>query len=168
MASELETCAAAFVRIKGKEVFTETEFKMEVTLNLKWVSAKEADRLVRILLAENIVCKSNGYLKISKDLSAVRVPIAYRPSEDLKKSLSGTVAVKTPVSVSDKPLDLFEEMMGIAVENGIQKGKFVSECNVLRKKLGIDTCVAGLLLLRDSGVDIGKLKGRAYARVLGK
>jgi len=166
MADELETCIAAFFRIKGKDVVTEQEFKMSVTLELKWMSMKEAEVLMRNCIASGLLVKSNGYLKSSKDLSSVPVPIAYKPSDELKKILSGTVESKPAPAAPSQP-DLFGEMMELAAANGIQKGKFVSECNAVKKRLGVEISVAGLLILRDNGVDIGKLKDRVYTQVLG-
>lgn len=167
MASELETCAAAFFRIKGKDVVTDKEFTMSMSLDLRWMSVEEAKNLMNKMISAGILTRSNGYLKPTKDLSAVQVPIAYRPSEDLRTGLSGTVERPAPVEEKPRTEDLFSEMMGIAVGLGIQKGKFVSECNSTKKKLGVDIIVAGLLILRDSGADIGKLKDRVYTQVLG-
>ena len=169
MADELETCIAAFFRFKGKDVVTEQEFKMSVTLELKWMSMKEAEALMRKCIASGLMMKNNGYLKPARDLSSVPVPIAYKPSDDFEKLLSGTVESQpapAPAAPSAKP-DIFSEMMDIAAANGIQKGKFVSECNAVKRRLGVEIYVAGLLVLRDSGVDIEKLKDRVYAQVLG-
>ena len=171
MADELETCIAAFFRFKGKDVVTEQEFKMSVTLELKWMSMKEAEALMNRCIATGLLAKSNGYLKPAKDLSSVPVPIAYKPSEDLEKLLSGTVESKPepkPAPAPPSQPDVFAEMMDIAAANGIQKGKFVSECNAVKKRLGVEIYVAGLLVLRDSGIDIEKLKDRVYTQVLGK
>ena len=167
MADELETCLAAFFRFKGKDVVTEQEFKMSVALELKWMSMKEAEALIKRCVSSGLLVKNNGYLKPANDLSSIPVPIAYKPSDDIRKSLSGTVESK-PASPPSAQLDVFAEMMELAAANGIQKGKFVSECNAVKRKLGVEICVAGLLILRDSGVDIGKVKDRAYAQVLGK
>lgn len=173
MSDELITCAAAFFRVKGKDVVTEKEFTMSLTLDYKWLSIKEADNLMKILLAKGIVVKNNGYLKATPNLSTVQVPIAYRPSDDLKKSLSGTIEIQVekpstrPAPAAGSP-NLFVEMMGIAESLGIPKSRFVSESNILKKKLGVDTTVASLIILRDAGADIGKLKDRVYTQVLGK
>ncbi len=167
MADELLTCIAAFFRIKGKDVVTEQEFKMSVTLELKWMSMKEAEVLMKRCISTGLLVRSNGYLKSAQDLSSVPVPIAYKPSEDLKNLLSGTVESKPAPAAPSTP-DIFGEMMEVAAANGIQKGKFVSECNAVKKRLGVEICVAGLLILRDSGVDIEEMKDRVYTQVLGK
>ena len=168
MNSELEVCAAAFFRIKGKNVVTEQEFTMSVAFDNKWMSVKEAEQLIRVLVANGILIRSNGYLKPAHDFSAVRVPIAYRPSDELRKSLAGTTEVKAPAAAPEPPADIFMELIDVAVANGIAKGKFVAESNIIKKRLGVETCVAALLLLRDNGIDIERYKDRVYAQVLGK
>ncbi len=166
MASELETCAAAFFRIKGKDVVTDKEFTMSMSLDLRWMSVEESKNLVNKLISSKILVRSNGYLKPVNDLSAVPVPIAYRPSDELRASLSGTVEKTAPAPGKPQSGDLFSEMMEMAVGLGMQKGKFVSECNAVKKKLGVEITVAGLLVLRDSGADIEKMKDRVYTQVL--
>lgn len=168
MASELETCAAAFFRIQGKDVVVEDEFKMSIALKYKWMAIKEAENLMKTLISEGIITKSNGYLKPAKDLSSVPVPIAYRPSEELRKQLSGTS--KNPVEKKEAavPKDLFVELMDVAVNHGIARGKFVSESNVLKKKLGVETVVAALIILKENGIETKELEDRAYAQILQK
>lgn len=166
MADEFEICTAAFFRSKGKEVVTVKEFTMSVSLEFKWLSAKNTELLLKRLLAEGYLTKTGDYLKPGKDFSAVRIPIAYRPSEDLIKSLPGTV--KKPASEAPQGQDIFMELMSIAEQRGISRGKFVSESNAIRKKIGVDTSVAGLIILRDNGVDVEELKDRVYTQVLKK
>ena len=168
MNAELEVCAAAFFRIKGKNVVTEQEFTMSVAFDNKWMSVKEANQLMKVLVSEDILTRSNGYLKPAKDLSAAHVPIAYRPSEELRKSLAGTSEEKAPAATPEPPADIFVELIDVAVANGLPKGKFVAESNIVKKRLGVETCVAALLLLRDNGIDIERYKDRVYAQVLGK
>lgn len=170
MDNELEVCAAAFFRSKGKDTVTVNEFKMSISLEFKWVSVKEAEQLMSALISAGLIVKNGDYLKPSKDFSSVQVPMAYKPSETLKKSLSGTstktVAPKKRAAQTEGQPDVFFDLINVAVEHGIPKAKFVAESNALRKKLGVQTCVAALLLLRDSGVDIKKWEDRAYAQVL--
>ncbi len=168
MASELETCAAAFFRIKGKETVTVNEFKMTVTFESRWVSVKEAEALLSKMISENLVTRTGDYLKASAELAGIQVPMAYRPSDQFKRSLASTTVAK----VSEKPMtqtpkkDMFSELVDTALVAGIQKPKFVSECNVLKKKLDIDISVAALIILRDSGFDIGDLIPKVYEQLV--
>lgn len=179
MSDELNECAAAFFRIKGKDVVTPKEFAMSVTLDLKWMSAKEAEALKRVLLDGGAIVQSNGYLKPAADFSALRVPVAYRPTEGVRKLVAERLAKgKAPPArkrpaAPQKSADMFPEMVDIAarIEGPDKKplwnkGKFIGECNKLRKSLGVNTSVAALLLLRDSGEDVVKdgLADRVYAQ----
>lgn len=166
MADELEVCAAAFFRIKGKEVVTSKEFTMSVSLDFKWLSAKNTEILLKKLLENGYIVKSGDYLKPGKDFSAIRVPVAYRPSEDLVKSLSGTVPkpVEKPAKAPAK--DMFITLMDLAEQNGIAKGVYVSESNAIKKKIGVESSVAALIFLQEKGVDISEVKDLVYAQVL--
>lgn len=169
MADEFEVCTAAFFRSKGKDVVTEEEFYMEISLGLKWMSHADSKLLKKALVEKGILVCSNGLLRPARDLGEVQVPLMYKPSAELKKSLSGTSEKPVPKAPAKKTVpeegDIFVEMIGIAEANGLQKGKFVSESNILKKKLGVDTCVAALILLRDAGVDTEGLDDRVYAQV---
>ncbi|MCQ2084769.1 MAG: DUF2240 family protein [archaeon] len=167
MADELEICAAAFFRIKGKDVVTVKEFTMSVSLDFKWLSAKHTEALLKKLLEMKYIVKTGDYLKPGKDFSPIRIPVAYKPSEDLIKILSGTVEKPAPSAGSEKPSqDMFMELMKLAEQNGISKGEYVSESNAIKKKLGVESSVAGLILLNEKGIDISKVKDLVYAQVL--
>lgn len=165
MSDELEICAAAFFRIKGKDVVTDKEFIMSAALDFKWMSVKESENLLKTLVSKGLLTRNNGYVKPAKDLSAVQVPIAYRPSDAFRKSLAGTVSEPPAVKSAEPTSDVFMELIAEAVANGIPKSKFVAESNVMKKRLGVEICVAALLLLRDNGVDIGKWEDRVYTQV---
>lgn len=168
MASELETCAAAFFRIKGKDTVTVNEFKMTVTFESKWMSVKEAESLLSRMVSENLVTKTGDYLKASAELAGIQVPMAYRPSDSFKRSLTSEAVAEPPKkTMSQTPQkDVFAELVGAAVEKGMQKAKFVSDCNILRKSLNVDTSVAALIILREDGVDIKKWIPEVYAHLL--
>ena len=172
MSDETVVCAAAFFRIRGKEFVTEKEFTMCVSLDLKWMSVKEARFLEHVLLRSKAVVLSDGYLKPAADYSDVQVPIAYRPSAELKKMASeytekdssGTSAPKMKDNDA-APADMFPEMVKRAADNGVDRKKFISECNSTKKALGIEICAAALLVLRDCGTDITGLSDKVYAQI---
>lgn len=168
MVNELETCAAAFFRIKGKDTVTVNEFKMTVTFESKWMSVKEAELLLSRLISEKLVTKTGDYLKASANLSGVQVPMAYRPSDSFKRALTDTPVTEPPKkAMTQAPKkDIFSDLVGIAVERGMQKPKFVSECNVLRKRLDVDISVAALIILRDNGVEIKEWIPTVYEHLL--
>lgn len=168
MATELETCAAAFFRIKGKDTVTTNEFKMTVTLESKWMSVKEAETLLSKLISEKLVTRSGDYLKASEKLSAIQVPMAYRPSDSFRKLMlsEGSSRISENTMTQTPKKDIFSELVAFAVGKGIQKPKFVSECNILRKKLNVDISVAALIVLREENVDIDEWIPKVYDHLL--
>lgn len=140
---DLKICAAAFFRNKGKEVVSEKEFLMGVSMDFRWMNHDSAKRLLGLLKSEGVVKVEGGYVNPCFKISSVDVPPAYKPPEGiLKKKPKG----------SDKP-DVFPSMIA-AAEAVMQKREFVAACNTLQRKLGVDVLAAALFVLRDAGVDI--------------
>ncbi|MDR3205650.1 MAG: DUF2240 family protein [Candidatus Methanoplasma sp.] len=148
MADEIIVCAAAFFLSRGKDVVAAKEFVMGVSLDLRWMSVKDAERLSSVLVDKGVLKRSGDLLKPSGDLSSVDVPAAYRPSAALLESLHAEPA---PAEADD----ILGDLVGAAVSAGANKGKFIAECNRTRKRLGINMETAALVHLRDLGVDVG-------------
>ena len=174
MSDELNVCAAAFFRSIGKDVVTPKEFTMYVTLDVKWMSSKEASALMQVLIEEKAMVSSNGYLKPGKDFSALQVPIAYRPTDAVRNAVAAKMKkgkTQTPAGKASgaDTGDIFPELVALSGEYGwSNKGKFIAECNSVRKKLGVETAVAALLVLRDSGADVKELTEKVYANSVKK
>jgi len=166
MPKEAEICTAAFFRSKGKDVVTEKEFTMGISLDLRWMSVKEASALLRYLESEGCIKVGEGYVRPGKDYSGLQVPIAYRPSEDLRRAVSGVPAADAPRGPGKKTDtgDLFSVLVELAVKRDIPKSRFIGECNRTRQKLGVDVCTAALILLKDAGADVSELCEKVYRR----
>lgn len=162
MTDEFEICAAAFFRNKGKDVVTPKEFVMGVSLDLRWMPVVDAERLADALVRKKIVSRSGEYLKVVVDPSGVEVPVAYRPSESLLSELHSAPVPKS------KPKEALPELVNAAVKSGLDRGKFVSECNKLKKRLGIDMEAAALIILRDNGVDISLFIDAIRETIIGR
>ena len=168
---ELKTCVAAFFQNRGKEVITVKEFTMIISLDLRWLPVKEADRLVTILLNEGLLEKtSDGLLRIDNDLKDLDVPMAYKPSRELLEyirnaKISSTKADKVEKEHAQANIGM---LMEVAESKGMQKGKFIAECNKIVKKMNIDIEVAALMVLRDHGVDVSPYYDDVYAYVANK
>jgi hypothetical protein len=170
MTDGLITCAAAFLRNKGKNVITEKEFLMSISMDLHWMPYGDAQKVLAAMLTAGVLEKNGEYLKPSFDVAEVDVPVAYRPSRELIASAGSKTSVpaKQQPAKQQKSADVFPMLMTEAVEAGMEKRDFISECNVVQKKLNIDIAAAGLLVLRDRGVDIGPFVERTYESVMKK
>lgn len=168
MTGELELCAAAFFRTVGKDVVTADEFVMEISLGQKWFAPSKAKALLAAMVGAGVLESKDGYIRPSKDLSAVDVPLAYRPARDILTA--GRAPSEAPKKESRAPEggDPFPALVNVAAEAGVQRREFVQECNRVHRGLGIDIAVAALIALRDAGVDIGPHAERVRAWIVGQ
>ncbi|MCL2317830.1 MAG: DUF2240 family protein [Methanomassiliicoccaceae archaeon] len=153
MPNELETCLAALFLNKGKDVLTVKEFTMYVSLDLRWMQVKDAEALMKVLIEGGLLSKTGEYLRPQIDTSAVNVPVAYRPSDELIKNLRAGPPER-PAKKSDGSSDLFPKLVQKAMDSGMEKGAFISECNKVGKKVDVSIEVAATMILRERGVDI--------------
>lgn len=159
MSDELTVCAAAFLRNKGKNIVTETEFLMGLSMDLHWMPHGDAKRLLSALLSNKILEKNGEYLKPTFEVSDIQVPVAYRPSSGLIASLNAPAPEKKAAPVTE---NLLPALIADAVDSGMEKRDFIAKANLIQKDLNIDILAAGLIVLRDRGVDIDPLADRIY------
>ena len=138
-------------------------------MDYHWMPYGDAKKLLDILIRSDIFKKNGEYLKASFELSDVDVPVAYRPSESLMESIRSSKVVTTPKKEPPKkgpvPENLLPLLISEAIDAHMDKRDFMSAANALQKGLNIDILAAGLIILRDVGVDIGHLTDRVYAAV---
>jgi len=168
MPDELETCLAALFLNKGKDVLTAKEFTMYVSLDLRWMHVRDADSLMNMLLESGLMSKTGDYLRPLTNLSEVNVPVAYRPSEVLIKRLRAYAPKPPAAKKGGGAPDLLARLIQQALDSGMNKGAFVSECNKLSKRADVDMEVAALMILRERGVDILPFLDDARSAVLGR
>ncbi len=164
MSDELTTCAAAFLRNKGKGTVTENEFLMGVSMDYHWMPYSDAKKLLTVLVSNGIFTKSGEFLRPSFDISKIEVPVAYRPSEQFMKGLQSASRPKQP----EAEVDLLPLLMSEAMESGMERRDFISGSNTLQKRLNIDILAAGLILLRDRGIEIHEFSEKVYNAVAKK
>ena len=162
MADELTVCAAAFFRNKGRDVVAEKEFTMGISLDLRWMSVKESKALMDAMVTSGVLELKDGFLRPKFDVSALDIPMAYRPSSELVSSVISGNKVKKAAE------GLFPEMVSMAERSGMRKAGYIAACNALQKKLDVDIEVAGVIVLRDIGADVSSLYGRVRDAVLKK
>ncbi len=166
MTDELTVCAAAYFRSIGKDVTTAEEFVMSTSLEMKWMSPSDSKLTLKMLIAKGILSQKGEFIRPASDLSALDVPLAYRPSADFLEMIRSKPAPEpAPIQKTEADPDLFHTMMDIAKKNGIETKDFVPACTRIQKRLGIDVGAAALIVLRDNGVDITELTDTVYNSV---
>lgn len=168
MADELTVCAAAYFRSIGKDVTTPEEFVMGTSLELKWMSPSDSKLLLAAMVREGVVVQKDGYVRPAADLGSIDLPLAYRPPKGFVESLhakSQTSEKKALSKAESDPADVFPALMSRAVEAGIDRRDFIQNCNRIQKRLDIEIGVAGLIVLRDAGVDVSPYLDAVYDSV---
>jgi hypothetical protein len=149
----LRICAAAFFRSKGKNVITENEFLMGVSMNNRWMPYGEAERLLSSMISAGLVSKDGEYVRPCFDVAGVDVPVGYRPPGDI---------------LAGRSEDVFRTLMQRASSADIDRKDFLSSCRAVQKRLGVDVEVAAVILLRDKGIDVSDLLDWVCSLVKGR
>jgi hypothetical protein len=165
MTDELTVCAAAFLRNKGKTVVTENEFLMGVSMDYHWMPYSDAKKLLAALMGSGVFKRNGEYLEACFSVSDVNVPVAYRPSESLINGVRKGVSAPPKKETVPQPENLLSLLISESMNANIEKRDFMSAANALQKTLNVDILVAGLIVLRDAGVDITHLADRVYEAV---
>ena len=166
MTSESDICVATFFRYIGKDVTTVEDFVMTTSLQMKWMSPSDSKVLLAHLEREGSIARDGDFIRPAGDISAVDVPLAYKPSNDLVTAMKGAPAPKPRDTKNDdgEP-DMFHKLMDVAKEAGMEMREFIPSCNKIQKRLDIDIGVAALIVLRDRGIDISTYADEVYEYV---
>lgn len=177
--SESEICTAAFFLSRGKDLVTQKEFTISVFIDLRWMSSKTAPGLVNVLVSDGCMEYCDGYLKPTFDVNSVKVPLDYKPSAELVARSESMVGAKIepPAKKPEPPPappeeeeeeDVFGKLMAVASKNGIDNREFAKRSRAVSKELGVPPAVAGLLILRDAGIDVSEFSKDAEREIISK
>lgn len=153
---ELETCLAVLYKRKGKSVLTEAEFQFAVSLDLRWFTPQEAQRLMDLSIKRGLLVRTDMYLKPSFDYKDIEASLSFRPSKDV-------------LAAEKEDLTVFAQLVQlITTKGGLKKREAVARVNKTQERLGVDVEVAALIVARDLGLDITEyiepVKGEVLSR----
>jgi hypothetical protein len=153
---DLKATAAVFFRNRGKNVVTEKEFVMVVSMDLRWMNPGEAEGLLSLLSDHGHVKKDGEYVRPAFDIHTADVPLGFKPNADIVKRAR-------PKRAPDG--DILSELMGKAESKGMKRKDFIVSVNALQKRINVDIEIAALLTLREMGVDISGYVDTAYGLI---
>lgn len=173
MEDNLALCASAFVRNKGKSVFTENDVLMGLSMDLRWMTYSEAKAFLSAMVTAGLFERSGDICRATFSDGSIDVPVAYKPSRELigkvmeskEKPAPQPEKENVPAKEEQVPTDMMPVLMKVAMDNGIERKDFMVQSNAISRKLGIFIEVAALYVLRDAGVDITELSDRVYESV---
>jgi len=154
--SELQRSIALLFRRKGKELLTEKEFVFSASMDLRWFSPKEAQKLLDLGLTGGFLQRKNGSIVPTFDTSLIEIPIDYKPGKDIFAHLPS------------KTQDFFSEIVDRIVKTkSVAKREVVSRVNKKQELLGIDVEPAALLVASDYGLSMDEgIIERAESEIL--
>ena len=139
----MQKSIALLFRHKGRDSLTEKEFVLSASMELRWFTPKEAQRLLDLGLTSGYLQRRNGGVSPTYDCSAIEVPLDYKPGHEIFDN------------VKLKSVDLFSEIVERIVRTkSVPKREVVSRVNKKQELLGIDVEPAALLVLSDYGLSV--------------
>lgn len=156
--SELKRSIAMLFRRKGKDFLTEREFVFSASMDLRWFSPKDAQRLLDAGLSGGFLQRKNGNIFPTFDFHEIEIPLDYKPSKEVFDQ-----AIK-------RNQDLFSEIVEKIVRTkSVPKKEVVSRVNKKQELLGIDVEPAALLVASDYGLCVeSSFIERAASEILGR
>ena len=141
--TDLQRSIALLFRRKGKDFLTEKEFVFSASMDLRWFSPKDAQKLLDIGISGGYLKKNNGNIVPTFDTSAIEVPLDYKPGKEIFEN------------APKKEQDFFSEIVERIVKSkSVPKREVVSRVNRKQELLGIDVEPAALLVASDYGVSV--------------
>jgi hypothetical protein len=145
---------------------SEKDFERSLAFDLKWFSPNFVSKLKARALEIGLLSLNNGVLTPAFDLESIRLPHAFKPSENFLESqekLEGkTSSLKEEIS--------FEQVLEfISADTGVNRQKLASEISSMQERLFylVDIRVVALFVARKFGCNIEGIFEKVSRSVLG-
>lgn len=136
---DLRKAVALLFKRKGKDALTEKEFVFSASMDMRWFSPKDAQRLLDLSREAGLVSLEGGDLVPTFDVREVKAPMDFTPSTGLLEA---------------EVDDLFQKLVGaICGAAGLPKKEVVSTINGLQGRMGVYGEVAALIAALHYDVD---------------
>jgi hypothetical protein len=143
----LQQVLALVFKRKGKGVLSEKEFVFSASIDFRWFTPKEAQRLLDMGIEADLLERSNGFIKPRFDYKKVDVPLDFRPGRDM-------LTEPSPVE-GGRPL--FPTILELITSGSeLQRREAVARINKVQERLDVDIEVASLVVARGLGIEIGE------------
>jgi len=139
--NQLKQTIAFLFRRKGKEVLSEKEFSLSLSMDTHWFSPKESSQLIEKALSSKLLIKTEKGLKPNFDYKKIEIPSDFKPSKDILEYTE----------------DVFLSIVnGVSEKTGMDKKNIIAEINRRQDELNIEIEAVALLLARKYNLDISK------------
>ncbi len=142
--NDLEQAIGILYKKKGKKEMSEKEFVFSASMDFRWFTPKEAQKLMDISLDSQLLESKKGALSPNFDTSNIKIPKGYKPKPDILK-------IATP------PKGIFLKIVDIvSKEKEIPRKEVIAMMNSQQEKMNVDIEVAALVVAERLGIDINK------------
>ncbi len=140
--AEIEQALAQIFRKKGKASLTEKEFVFAASLDLRWFTPKEAQKLLDIGLEGQLLTMDGGKVSPNFDHLATDTPPGFAPSPEV---------LRTAVQPKGIFLKLVDE---ITSKEEMPRKEAISLINNTQDRMDVDIEVAALVVAHSLEIDI--------------
>ncbi len=141
---ELRNTVAVVFRRCRKDQITEEEFKNTVSFALNWFGHAKAGRLLGAAVRTGVAGREgDGSIRARFDVTAVQVPLGFRPAERLLDAAPGEGV-------------LLRVVTEVAVRRNLERAGVMARVSSIQASLGIDSRVAALLVAAEEGVTMAE------------
>ena len=140
--TELRVAIAQVFRKKGKATMSEKDFVFAVSLDFRWFTPKEAQKLLDIALESELLTLEDGKLKPAFDHLGIEVPKGYAPGPELLQRGAA------PKGMLMKMVDEISKATSLPAK------EIISQVNGVQDRMGVDVEVAALIVAKGLGADI--------------
>ncbi len=151
---------------------SEKDFEFSLAFDLKWFSPKIASKVKDHALELGLLSLKNGALIPVFDVESIRLPHAFKPSENFLDKQENSEEKKNSGGKSSSPKEeiSFEQVLEfISADTGVNRQKLVSEINSMQERLFylVDIRIVALFVARKFGCDVEAIFGKISRSVLG-
>ena len=140
--TELEITLAQLFRKKGKTSLTEKDFVFAASLDFRWFSPKEAQKLLELGLDSGLLAVKDGIVSPVFGHDKIEIPKGYAPTADI---LAGLVL----------PKGLFLKIVdAISAKTNLPAKDLISQINQTQDRMSVDIEVAALIVAKNLGADV--------------
>lgn len=152
---ELKKCLSSLFR-HGSKRLSEKDLIFFISMELRWFSPKDAQRLLDVSLKNGLLALEDGEVKPNFDYRKIDVPIDYIPSKSI-------------LIASQPEENLFLTIVDeIAAHTNIEKKDLFSMINKKMERTAVDIEVAALLVGMEEGTVLSKFLDEVMDKTIKK
>ncbi|MEM2944362.1 MAG: DUF2240 family protein [Methanomassiliicoccales archaeon] len=141
---ELRNCLALVFKRKGKGILSERELVFSVSMDFRWFTPKEAQRLLDLGLRNGLLERVDDMIKPTFDYKKIEISINFKPDKKILEERKKNDSV-------------FSKILDKIVTSGVSKRDAVAKINKIQEKIGVDAEVAAVAYAKEIGVSVDDL-----------